>query len=96
MYDNSAEEFKKSVTKQQWTDFCTETRRRWGQWKASKGKDGEKEESEVWLVDSGGYIVTLNYATQFDLGPASETIRFADKDGKVRLLSSTLSPLSQR
>lgn len=96
MYDNSAEEFKRSVTKQQWTDFCTETRKRWGQWKASDAKDGKKEESEVWLVDSGGYIVALNYTAQFELAAASETMRFAVKDGKVQLLAYTLLPLSQR
>jgi len=94
IYRASSPEFRKSVTEEEWIAVCTEIRKRFGQWKTWEPKD---KDSEVLLVDSGGYIVTLNYMSQFELGQANEALRFAVKDDKASLLSyNVVSPLLER
>ena len=46
----------------------------------------------MYLVDTGGYLVVLNYVSQFERGTATETMRFAVMDGKASLLVYLLSP----
>ena len=94
IYRASSPEFRKSVTEEEWLAVCTEIRKRLGQWETWEPKN---KDSQVLLVDAGGYIVTLDYMSQFELGQANEALRFAVKNDKASLLSyNVVSPLLGR
>src|SRR5216110_3161181 len=58
IYNTASPEFRSTViTQERWSAFCTEMRKRCGQWRHSEPRG---RETEVLLVDSGGYIVNVN------------------------------------
>jgi hypothetical protein len=92
IYASASTEFRRTVTERQWIASCAETQRKLGQWKGSTLKD-----SEVILVDSGGYIVNVNYATEFATGSAIELLSFFVIEGTPSLrLYNVSSPALTR
>src|SRR5215210_6821659 len=66
IYKSATPQFRQAP-EQQWVAFCREMHRKLGQWKASPLKD-----TQVILVDSGGYMVHVIYTTDFYNGSATE------------------------
>jgi hypothetical protein len=92
IYDGAGAPFKRAGPREQWNAYCMGERRRLGQWKSSKPLAGQRLESDVYLVDTGGYLVVIQNVSQFELGTARETTRFAVVDGRASLLVYLLSP----
>ena len=89
IYASASSEFKQQVSEKQWIAVCSEARHKLGDWKASAVKD-----TKVITVDSGGYIVGVEYATDFVAGQATENLSFFIHDGNISLRSySITSPL---
>ena len=89
IYFSSSTEFRQVTTEQQWIAFCAGARRTLGKWKRSTVKD-----TQVILVDSGGYIVNVDYEIEFEKGPAVESVSFFIRGGRAELRSYSInSPL---
>lgn len=80
IYNSASAEFKRTTTEQQWVALCSGARQKLGRWKQSTVKD-----TQVLLVDSGGHIVIVDYATDFETGPATERLVFFVQNGHAQL-----------
>jgi len=95
IYDGAGAPFQRAGPREQWNAYCMGERRRLGQWKGSKPLAGQRFESDVYLVDTGGYLVVIQNVSRFEQGTAKETMRFAVMDGRASLLVYLLSPADQ-
>jgi hypothetical protein len=89
IYASASPQFQQTGSRDRWVAFCGETARKLGEWKASTLKD-----TQVIIMDSGGYLVHVVYETEFANGRAAEMISVVVHGQTIALVGYNLdSPL---